>query len=73
MTFVEFRQEHQRTLFLDKVTIEFVNLPQGQTILITSLNSTHKKKIDINTMHSRLGTQCVGAYEAYEIYNQLNS
>lgn len=73
MTFVEFRHKEQHSLCLDKVTIEFINLPHGETILVTSLNRTNKRKIDINTMHSRLGTQCIGAYEAFEIFKQLKS
>lgn len=72
MTFVEFRKEEHRVLFLDKVTLEFLNIPNGQTIIVTTLNEPNKPKDKYFSNYPKLGAASVGAYEAFEIYQYLN-
>lgn len=71
MTFVEFRKEEHRVLFLDKVTLEFLNIPNGQTIIVTTLNEPTKPKDKYFSNYPKLGAASVGAYEAFEIYKYL--
>lgn len=71
MTFCEFRQEKQRVLFLDKVVLEFLNIPNGQTIIVTTLHEPSKPKDKYFSNYPKLGAASVGAYEAFEIYKYL--
>lgn len=72
MTFCEFRQEKQRVLYLEKVVLEFLNIPNGQTIIVTTLNEPDKPKDKYFSNYPKLGAASVGAYEAFEIYQYLN-
>lgn len=73
MTFGEFRKEQSLTIYQDKLTVQFLNIAGGQTIIIVSQSTGITKKYDLMSLHSKIGTNCIGAYEAFEIYQQLTA
>ncbi len=73
MTFAEFRQERSRVVFLEQLTIEFLNLPAGQVVIIVNMPAGIRaggKKI--GQTYTTATTQ-VGCFEAWDIYRTLTA